>query len=282
MESGFLIIDKPVGMTSRMVDNAIGRLFHTRHIGHLGTLDPFASGMLLVAVNKANKCLPFIEDGEKNYIAKLELFKSTSTGDTEGEVTKVETPWPITPEKVKQVLDSFVGKSFQIPPMTSAIKMEGEALYKKARRGEEVERKPREIEIGYINLLDFDGTSLVFDCRVSKGTYIRVLGEDIAKKLGTIGYLSSLRRTQIGDLNEEAMVNLDEATKESLIPSSRLFKMKKLIANEERERKIKNGMPLFLPEIDDDEVLFLFENEEPMAVYYRAEKSQFRCKRGLF
>ena len=194
---GFLLIDKGVGITSRKVDNLLQKKFHLRSVGHLGTLDPFASGLLLIALGKATKALSFFSESKKTYQACLRLGQATSTGDTDGEALETQEVPSFSKEEILSALNSFLGKSKQLPPMTSAIKKDGVALYKLAHQGVTVERKSRDIEIHEIKLLGVDLPRIYFEATVSSGTYIRVLGEDIAKALGSIGHLENLRRTKI-------------------------------------------------------------------------------------
>ena len=282
---GFLILDKPEGMTSRAVDNAIGKIFHTRHVGHLGTLDPFATGMLVLAIDKANKCLPYVEDGDKTYVASLILGKKTETGDTESPVYEEKEVPPLSKNDIMGALSSFLGESLQIPPMTSAIKVGGEALYKKAHRGESVEREGRKIFVHSLDLLSFDGQRVVFKAKVSKGTYMRVLGEDIASRLGTIGYLDGLRRLSIGNLKEESMVKIEDVKEDFPLinPLQMIDFLPQIEVDEKTAFKVKNGVALPFFSLQDEKVL-LKHRGEALAVYRRKEerKPLFIAERGLF
>ena len=279
--SGILLIDKPSGVTSRYVDNRIQKAFHTRHVGHLGTLDPFATGLLLVAVGSATKCLPYLQDESKTYLASLLLGNATSTGDPEGEVIQTLPVPPTTDAKILEIFKSFLGDSFQIPPMTSAIKVKGEALYKAARRGEEIERNPRPIHIDSLRMLVRLGRKIDFTCTVSKGTYIRVLGEDIAKKLGTVGHLTSLRRLAIGSVDLEKAIPLEEASSKDLLnPLDFLRHYPVIEVSSDQEKKIRNGVSFSLEE-NSPRVVFALENEA-LAIYERREDGLYHCLRGLF
>ena len=168
---GILLVNKPIGMTSRDVVNILMKKFNTKKIGHTGTLDPFANGLLIITINKGTKISSFLEDLNKEYIAELKLGESTTTLDLEGEVLKQkEVSLPLNQSKVEEVLNSFIGKIKQVPPMYSAIKIDGEELYKKARRGEVVERKEREVEISSIDLLSITKEKMLFKVDCSKGT----------------------------------------------------------------------------------------------------------------
>ena len=280
-KSGILFIDKPVGMTSRQVDNHIGRLFHTHHIGHLGTLDPFASGMLVVFVNKANKAIPYVKDEEKTYVALLRLGKRSSTGDKDGTIEEMGTRTSFEKKEIENVFSSFRGDQEQVPPMTSAIKIDGEALYKKAHRGEEIERKPRKIHIFSLDLLFINEDTICFKTKVSKGTYIRTLGEDIAKVLGTYGYLEELRRIEIGDFKEDRLIPLDEVKEDSqLVNPLETIDLKRVYIDENCCNDAKNGKRLSF-HVNEDKILLVYENEA-IAVYERERGNTYRSVRGLF
>ena len=279
MPSGLLFMDKPAGMTSRDIDNKIQRLFHTRRVGHLGTLDPFATGLLIVAVNEATKYLPYFPDEEKTYIAELVLGKKTDTGDYTGNVIE-EAPIPsLTHARVKEVLASMVGPMEQLPPMTSAIKVDGVALYELAHKGIEVERKKRSIIIHSLSLLSLDEEKLSFVATVSKGTYIRTLGEDIAVKLGTVGHLSALRRIKVGEMDLTHSVTLDEVNEKDLQEPSAFIDYPRIELSEEDSRRARNGVKLNFDAVSD-RLLLLYEGKA-LAIYERQEGTLFRCLRGL-
>src|SRR5574344_800794 len=176
MKNGILLVDKEAGLTSRDVDNALQKRFATRKVGHLGTLDPFATGLLIVGINNGTKFLPYLDDSRKSYLATLKLGETTSSLDPDTPVTETKEIPSLTEKAVADVLRSFIGKSEQLPPMTSAIKVDGEPLYKAAHEGREVERKTRSIEVYSLNLVELLKDAIVFTCSVSRGTYIRVLG----------------------------------------------------------------------------------------------------------
>jgi len=191
-------IDKPIGWSSFDVVKKIKSITKYRKVGHGGTLDPFASGVLIVGTDNDTKKLTSITNSDKTYEAVLVLGKTTKTLDTEGEIIcEMEVP-EIKSDLIIPVLKTFLGKQKQMPPMYSAKKYKGTRLYKLARKNIEVKRKEIDIIINYLDLIDYDKYSIKFRVECSKGTYIRVLGKDIAEKLGTVGYLSSLKRTKIG------------------------------------------------------------------------------------
>ncbi len=191
-------IDKPIGWSSFDVVKKIKSITKHKKVGHSGTLDPFASGVLIIGTEDDTKKLTSITNSDKTYEAKLELGKTTKTLDTEGEIIcEMEVP-EIKSDLIISILNSFLGKQKQVPPMFSAKKHKGTRLYKLARKNIEVERKEVDIIVNNLELLDYNESSIEFRVVCSKGTYIRVLGKDIAEKLGTVGYLSSLKRTKIG------------------------------------------------------------------------------------
>ena len=278
MDHGLLFIDKEAGVTSRFVDNQIQRLFHTRKVGHLGTLDPFATGLLIVAVGSSTKYLPFLPDEEKTYEAVLRLGVKTDTADLTGTIIEEKEAPNLDKNQIEAVLQSFLGKSTQIPPMTSAIKKDGVALYKLAHKGEEVEREPRPIEIYDIKLLDYSSMEIRFQATVSKGTYIRVLGEDIATALGTIGHLLSLRRLAVGTIGLEGSIPLDEAGEKDLRPAADYVPYKHIELNDEEAKKARNGVALKF-DLSDVRILLTHEGN-PLAIYEKCGEL-YKCLRGL-
>ena len=244
MPDGLLFIDKQEGVTSRRIDNLIQKKFHQKKVGHLGTLDPFATGLLVVSLGKGGKCLPYLPQEPKTYIASLQLGKKTSTGDKDGEVIEERKVEAITDEAIKKVLGSFLGKSMQMPPMTSAIKIDGKPLYELAHQGVEIERKPREIEVYSIKLLFRLGKQIDFIVSVSSGTYIRTLGEDIAERLGTIGYLSALRRISVGNIDISKAKPIDEIEESDVVDPAPYIELPHLEVDEQTCVKAKNGVKL--------------------------------------
>ena len=199
MPNGIVIIDKPQGWTSMDVCAKLRGILHEKRVGHAGTLDPMATGVLPVFVGQATKAVSFAEGGQKVYEAVLQLGLVTDTQDTTGE-TLEKRAVTVTEDEVRAALPRFLGEIEQIPPMYSAIKRDGKNLYDLARRGIEVERHPRKVKVHHLELMEFDGETAKIDVRVSKGTYIRVLADDIGRKLGCFAHLESLRRTEVGDL----------------------------------------------------------------------------------
>lgn len=195
--SGVLLLDKPAGYSSNQALQRAKHMFIAAKAGHTGNLDPFATGLLPLCFGEATKFSQTLLDADKVYRAVLKLGVTTTTGDTEGEVTSL-TPVQLTHEQVERAVASFLGPIIQIPPMHSALKHQGKPLYEYARNGIEVERKPRNVNIHEIHLVRFDGDEAEIVVNCSKGTYIRVLAEDIGKKLGCGAHLIVLRRLETG------------------------------------------------------------------------------------
>ncbi|NCI78026.1 tRNA pseudouridine(55) synthase TruB [Acinetobacter kanungonis] len=195
---GVFLLNKPLGISSNAALQKVRWLLRAEKAGHTGALDPLASGLLPICFGEATKFSHFLLDSTKRYQTTVQLGHSTTTGDVEGEVLLEQAVPELTEERIQQVLQQFEGEIQQIPPMYSALKKQGRPLYELARKGIEVERDARPITIEAIQLLSFTENSVTLDVTCSKGTYIRVLGEDIAKALGTYGHLTYLHRIQTG------------------------------------------------------------------------------------
>ena len=202
-------IDKPTGWSSFDVVKKIKNITRHKKVGHGGTLDPFASGVLIIGTESDTKKLTKITNSDKAYVAKLELGKTTNTLDTEGEIIYSEEIPKLDSIKIKSILNKFLGKQKQKPPMYSAKKHKGVRLYKLARKNIEVERSYSDFVVHKIELLDFTKNVISFIVECSKGTYVRVLGKDIAKQLNTVGYLTALKRTRVGNylLSDSLTIN---------------------------------------------------------------------------
>jgi tRNA pseudouridine55 synthase len=249
---GWLIIDKPRGMGSTQVVGKTRYLLHANKNGHTGTLDPFATGVLPIAFGEATKLVPFVTDGEKEYEFVVEWGTKTDTGDTEGKIIATSAKIPNRAE-ILAALPHFIGKIKQIPPIYSAIKINGQEAYKLARKGENVAIPEREIEIYALDLLEERAKSAKFKVRCSKGTYVRTLGADLAEYLGSCGYLSELRRTKCGNFSLADTILLDSLEKleytdkrrESLLPiETSLRDIAEIAVSAEDARKLSMGQGL--------------------------------------
>ena len=206
---GRLLLNKPAGMTSNRALQTVRRLLNAKKAGHTGSLDPSATGMLPLCFGEATKVCAFLLDADKTYRVTARLGSATSTGDADGGETIATADVPeLSFEEWNDILQGFVGESMQVPPMYSALKKDGKRLYELARKGETVEREPRPIRIDEISLLEAAGNRLVFRVTCSKGTYVRVLVEDIAKRAGTVGHTLRLHRESVGGFRSEDMVDL--------------------------------------------------------------------------
>jgi tRNA pseudouridine55 synthase len=207
---GWVVLDKPVGMTSTHAVSVVKRLFSAKRCGHAGTLDPLASGALPIAMGEATKTVPFVMDGRKLYRFTVEWGQERDTDDAEGRVVAQSDQRP-TPDQIRAALPSYIGTIQQVPPQYSAIKIEGERAYDLARDGQTVELKAREVEIARLELIDVpDANHAVLEAECGKGTYVRSLARDIGRQLGCFGYVSALRRTAVGPFSEETMILLEQ------------------------------------------------------------------------
>lgn len=244
-----MLIDKPCDWTSHDVVGKLRGILHERRIGHSGTLDPMATGLLVVFVGRATRAVEFAEADSKEYIAGLRLGISTDTQDITGNTLKSSNSLPSKAE-LEQALSAFKGEISQIPPMYSAIKVGGRKLYELARRGESVERKPRRVTIDKLDIIGENESDYVLDVVCSKGTYIRTLCNDIGDTLGCGGCMSSLRRVKAGAFSIEKAHTIDEiqaaadngGLDEIIIPVDRLFSAyPELTVRDTAEKKLRNG-----------------------------------------
>jgi len=254
--NGFVIFDKPKGWSSQKAVSKIKYLFKVKKAGHSGTLDPAATGMLIIALGKATRLLSYLILEDKTYRAKIQLGIATDTLDQEGEVIKkMPVPDLINGSDniiLQEALDCFRGGYSQVPPMYSALKKDGQPLYKLARSGVSVERKSRDIKIYSLESLNYDNKSNQLDIEVkcSKGTYIRSLALDIAEKLGTVGHLIELRRTSVGKFQELDMCKFDEKSNsvniKEIIPIDNIFsELSEINLDSDKYRCIINGIRSF-------------------------------------
>ncbi len=207
--SGGFLVDKPVGLTARQVDNRIGKLFRTRRVGHIGTLDPNASGLLPVLIGQATRIAPYVDSGIKGYHAEITLGITTDTDDIDGEIIE-ELPVQTTPSKIYEELNHFLGEIEQVPPKYSAKKVDGVPMYRRARRGEDIIIQPKTIVIHKIENVKIDIPRITFDIVCGTGTYLRAIARDLGHRLGCGGHLSALVRTSVGQHKLKDATLLDE------------------------------------------------------------------------
>ena len=244
---GIVNINKPGGMTSHSVVSRVRRILGIKRVGHTGTLDPDAEGVLPVCVGKSTKLSDYVMGKEKIYRAVLHLGITTNTQDMSGEVLSKTTP-NVSKEEFEMAVSSFIGEIKQIPPMYSAIKIGGKKLYELARQGVEVERKERSVTISEIDIEEFDGETATINVHCSKGTYIRTLCHDIGQKLGCGAAMGKLIRTKNGRFEISESVSLEEFEQNPekyIVPADEILsEYPKFILDEEQERKVLNGMTI--------------------------------------
>ncbi len=205
-----ILIDKPIGWTSFDVVNKIRKALRIKKVGHTGTLDPFASGLLIILTGKKTKLASAFQNLPKRYEGVIELGVETNTLDVDGDVLKIKPLASFTPEEIEAALNAFKGESLQVPPAHSAVKIQGTRAYKMARQNQLIELKPRKINIYSIQLLEYSGGKVHFNVTCSKGTYVRALARDFAKNLDTVGHLKSLKRLQVGEYSLKNAWEIDE------------------------------------------------------------------------
>lgn len=257
---GWLVLDKPLHLSSTQALGRVRRLLDAQKGGHGGTLDPLATGILPLAFGEATKTLSFILDAYKTYRFCVTFGEATTTGDVEGEVCQTSDHRPNL-EDIKKVLPKFIGEIEQTPPAYSALKVDGERAYKKARAGEEVVLKPRKVTIKSLKVLEVNGCVATFEAEVSKGTYIRTLGQDMAKTLGTCGHISFLRRVAIGKMTQKTALCLEEIEKKVAkladkghIPAELLYPVDWVLddipaynVTDVQAQKLRRGLEITLP-----------------------------------
>ena len=286
MPDGILIIDKPSGWTSMDVCAKVRGILRERRVGHGGTLDPMATGVLPVFVGRATRAVEFAEKGRKEYVAGLRLGITTNTQDTTGEVLE-ERPAAVSRELVEAALNRFLGDIQQIPPMYSAIKVNGQKLYELARKGQEVERSPRSVTIYELELLEQTGEAeYTFRCLCSKGTYIRTLCHDIGRFLGCGGAMSSLRRTMAAGFTLEQAVTLEDVQQRNealLLPTDSLFTAYPALPlqSDTAERRVRCGNPVSLPGTADG-TYRIYSREGQFLCLSRAERGTLTSIKNFF
>lgn len=283
MLSGYIKIDKEEKFTSSDVDNIVKKRLNTKKVGHNGTLDPFATGLLIIGVNDATKSFTLLEEDEKEYVASLKLGATTSTLDKDSEIIEEKEVPDLTSETIKEKLDTFLGEQEQVPPIYSARHVNGVHAYTLARLGVDFSLPATKINIKEIELLNFDKENniITFKAVVSKGTYIRVLGADIAKRLNTIGYLLSLRRTRIGSITLENSVKVKEVTENDLIPVFEFYKhIPHLICDEELAFRIKNGQTIKGLNYTSTFLIMIDQSNNTLAIY-KKDNHVYRCYKGF-
>lgn len=270
MKSGYLLIDKEQGMTSFAVVSALRKILHTKKIGHTGTLDPMATGLLLICVEKGTKAVSVMPESTKTYEAEMLLGVSTDTEDITGEIIE-EKAVNVTEDEIIKLFPRFIGEMDQIPPMYSAKKVNGQKLYDLARKGEVIERKPSHITIHTIEILEINLPKVRFSVKCSKGTYIRTLCKDIGEALGTHATMTSLRRTDTEGFSVNDAYTLDqlremndEEIAEKIMDMDSIFKVyNRIDMTEESDQYLRNGNAIY-----EDEIRGEIDDSDIYRVYY--------------
>ncbi|MDY0074512.1 MAG: tRNA pseudouridine(55) synthase TruB [Acholeplasmataceae bacterium] len=270
---GFLIIDKPIGLSSHDVVSKIKKKLKLDKVGHTGTLDPFASGLLILCVGKATKLAYLFSNEDKTYEGTLVFGKHYDTYDTTGKVLN-QGPVELSDALIHHAMQHFVGHYEQIPPMYSAIKVEGQKLYDIARRGETIDREPRDVMIyEFDKTSDYLNHSCDFYTRVSKGTYIRSLAVDLAKELKTYGALSRLRRLSVGDIDIKMAKKITEVTEEDILTLEKYFMdMPSITLNDYMIKLVKNGVYLDERQIKTTQPFIVRDSNANMIAYYTIQE----------
>ncbi|MFA9460738.1 tRNA pseudouridine(55) synthase TruB [Thiohalorhabdus methylotrophus] len=266
--NGILLLDKPRGLSSNAALQKAKKLLKARKAGHTGSLDPMATGLLPLCFGEGTKVSKFLLEADKRYWTTLRLGQETTTGDAEGDVVE-SAPVELNEQRVREVLERFTGEIEQVPSIYSAIKQGGEPLYKKARRGEEVEEpKSRTVQIHELRLLSLDGEQLELDIRCSKGTYIRTLATDIGRALGCFAHLSELRRTASGPFRIEDAVALETLEEQSfeerrhrvLAVDAALSDFPAVELGETAAYYLLQGQPVMVPKAPEGQFLRLYDD----------------------
>lgn len=271
--NGVIVINKEKNYTSRDVVNIIGKHFNTKKIGHTGTLDPIATGVLVLCMGTSLKLVEMLMDHDKEYIAKIKLGIETDTLDITGQIIKQKEVPDLTKKNIEEVLNSFKGKIKQQVPIYSAIKVNGKKLYEYARNNEQVDLPMKEVEIYDINLIsDIIDNGFYIKCHVSSGTYIRSLIRDIGYKLGTVAIMEELERTSLGKFKIEDSYTVDEVNNNNykLLDIKEVVDLPLVKVDEELEKRILNGQVL-KRFFDEDKVMILNSKDEVIAIYQQKD-----------
>lgn len=290
--NGIIILDKPQGKTSHDMVNFVRRLCGVRRVGHTGTLDPMATGVLPICVGNATKAADMLTFSDKEYVAELELGKITDTQDSQGKVL-YEYAVSVSEEEIRGAVESFIGKIEQVPPMFSAIKKDGKKLYELARQGIEIEREKRKITIHDIKILEIDMERhrVKIDVLCSKGTYIRTLCDDIGRKLGTGAYMTYLRRVKTGNFTAEEAKTPEELTEfqekgelESVMISvdSMFSDYPEIILNEKQVKSIINGVRMTWRDGEENQSYRLYDSDRKFLCISKCVEGKLRLEKSFW
>ena len=262
--NGIVIMDKPMGVTSFKALGIVKKAYNTGRVGHTGTLDPDATGVLPILVGKATRAAELITASDKRYKTTIKLGVRTDTLDLSGNITD-EREVSVTEKDVVEAVSSFIGDIEQVPPMYSAVSVGGVRLYDLARQGREIEREKRPVTVYSIDILDISLPFVTLDVSCSKGTYIRTLADDIGMKLGTFAAVSTLRRTASGCFSEKDCFTPEEIANDPegcILPIDSVFSnYDKIMLDEKRSKMVKNGVPIYFNEKKEGAVLRVYDDK---------------------
>lgn len=276
--NGILVVNKPIDYTSRDVVNKIGGILKTKKVGHTGTLDPIATGVLVVCIGNTTKLCELLTSEYKEYIATIKLGIKTDTLDTTGTIIE-QKEYKVSESQIKETLNTFLGTSIQTTPIYSAVKVNGKKLYEYAREGKQVELPKREINITNIELLSYKDDEIIFKTTVSKGTYIRALIDDICTKLNTIGTMSNLQRTKQGNFSIEDSYTIEDIQSGNyklLSIEESLTNLEQITINEELYNQVKNGS--IIDKTFNNDIACLNYNGKIVAIYQTYHKDKALAK----
>ena len=284
---GIVLLDKKPGLTSFEAVKIIKRLLGLKKAGHAGTLDKFATGLLIICLNGATVLQNIFMEGEKVYRAVVKFGKQTDTLDPYGRIIKESSVKRFTKTEIMKALNIFIGDIEQYPPLYSAIRINGKRLYKRVLSGEEVDVSPRKVHIYWIKLIGIYEDYIIIETKVSKGTYIRSLARDIAEELGTVGYCESLRRLSVGNFNVNQAAEIDNISLENVIPTEKSLSFLPYIQiDEHTARKVSNGLradKVFkdrLPKVRSKYIRILYE-DKLIAILENSKKLKYFKVLGL-
>lgn len=271
---GIVILDKAIGISSNRALQEVKRIFDAQKAGHTGSLDPLATGVLPLCLGEATKVSQFLLDSDKKYRAKLKLGVRTDSGDSEGNILESCADFEVSEQQIEEALTPFKGEIEQVPPMYSALKVNGVPLYKMARKGQTIEREPRRITVYSIEMTAFEGDELELEIACSKGTYIRTIADDLGQALGCGAHIIALRRTQAGAFTEADCVTTETLKEEfesgglsviddHLIPMDKaIADLPEVILPSITASFIKNGQPVLVRHLPEEGLVRLYEEEQ--------------------
>ncbi|MGI9250506.1 MAG: tRNA pseudouridine(55) synthase TruB [Pseudohongiellaceae bacterium] len=288
---GIVVLDKAAGISSNGALQEVKRLFEANKAGHTGSLDPLATGVLPLCLGEATKLSQFLLESDKRYHARVRLGIRTDSGDSEGKVIAECADFTVAKRAVEKALKNFAGEIEQLPPMHSALKVDGVPLYKLAHAGKTVERRPRMIMVHHIKLLKFDSRELELDIACGKGTYIRTIADDLGQMLGCGAHINALRRTAVGDFTEADCMSLERLEQEKehggleqldahIVPMDKaVARLPEVVLPEITASCVKNGQPVLVRHLPEEGLVRLYEAEQFIGIGHIDDDGRVAPKR---